>query len=483
MTRFRPSGVRLSGRRAFVCSATALLALVAAAPVALADATIDHEALDLSVKNSRKLTIEVPVTMANRGTVTLSGTLGGVEVPPIVQKFKTKEGVQRTRTMRFKVDAKKLGITDAPLALLFIGDVDAREEGQAEPTTASVETVIPLPLILLPGLANELPSDRKALVPFVGGLGTAVAQHLGHSSSPWQTKGRNKTAFVQNYDSLSDPLEKSAAKLAKKADKLIRKTPFGRINVIAHSTGGLVARRAMVPSAPSAKPAPSLDGKVASLFMLGTPNSGVPLAYVAREAVVGNATSVVGPILDGIKNESIDGLDALLLNRNFLHVVELFLPTMPFARLPDPAGPQGATILIGMDEINALRPRNAAVSEELLLLNVDNDPDPGTRYYGAVFTDVETAAPIGTVAGIDVTVFLAGGGVDLTSVEPFEGPGDGLTLRDSLMLTSHPNWAEAITLIDLGTGSHGDYFDLPSVPALTGTLLFELTRTSEASED
>lgn len=77
-----------------------------------------------------------------------------------------------------------------------------------------------------------------------------------------------------------------AARLA----EVVRSLPGERINVIAHSMGGLDARYAISRL--------GLEGRVASLVTVGTPHQGTPIADLGAGMVPGAVSRALAPLLD-----------------------------------------------------------------------------------------------------------------------------------------------------------------------------------------
>jgi triacylglycerol lipase len=80
------------------------------------------------------------------------------------------------------------------------------------------------------------------------------------------------------------PVEDRAARLA----ELVGSVPGGRVNVIAHSMGGLDARYAIARL--------GLSARVASLVTIGTPHFGTPLADLASKGLPRSVARAVGDL-------------------------------------------------------------------------------------------------------------------------------------------------------------------------------------------
>src|SRR3989442_9721639 len=95
-------------------------------------------------------------------------------------------------------------------------------------------------------------------------------------------------AGAQLYCPRLPPASSISARAARLAD-LIRALPEPRVNIVAHSMGGLDARYAISQL--------GLSAKVASLITIGTPHLGTPLAD-AGHAVFGRITRLLRKIID-----------------------------------------------------------------------------------------------------------------------------------------------------------------------------------------
>jgi triacylglycerol lipase len=82
----------------------------------------------------------------------------------------------------------------------------------------------------------------------------------------------------------------SIAVRAQRLADLIREVPGGRVNIIAHSMGGLDARYAIARL--------GLDQRVASLVTIGTPHRGTPLADAGSHLVPAAVTRALSKVMD-----------------------------------------------------------------------------------------------------------------------------------------------------------------------------------------
>ena len=447
-------------RRLLHCApALALPALLTLVAAARAEATIDAQPV-VTVRKGRTFLVEADVTMASSGTVTLRGTVGGRPYE-LTKRFKTRKA--KTKTVRFKVDPKRFGLHDETDAIVLTALVAAAEEGQPEPATATGGASLPPPLMIVPGLGSEL-DDRQFTYVFLP-FRDALNENAG---SPWLTKGARRTLSVERYFTTSYPLEQLGADIARRGERMLKKSAlFARLDLVGQSTGGIVVRQAMLPAA-SAKAAPSLAGRVRHVFFFGTPQSGTPLAYLAQQALLATKDLPNGirePTLEALAEKLAKGIDspsaaslaALLLrpalqqgdDPPFLGVVEMFLPTYAFARIPTGSD---TTAFVDLPTLTGL-----AGTPQLPVLHDLNgsSPDPDAVYHAFYYSDVAGATgDIRTVDGLDFVAFLAGGATDFDLVTQINGAGDGVASEVSTLLTAHPQWNAALNAIDLGDGLH-----------------------------
>lgn len=107
------------------------------------------------------------------------------------------------------------------------------------------------PIILAPGLFGF---DRRVVSYFLG-----ITKYIN-------ALGCNVTSITTE----TSPVNKRATLLKKQVEDFIRSTKARKVNIIAHSMGGLDARYAISHL--------GLDGKVASLTTIATPHHGTPAA-------------------------------------------------------------------------------------------------------------------------------------------------------------------------------------------------------------
>ncbi len=461
--------MRVSKRSALAITTSLVLAFAGSAH---AEATIDTDVAAKVLKGT-KFVVSADVTMTNKGVVTLTGAVGTTPFS-LTKKFKTKAGKSRTKTIKFVVDPKKLGIRDEPNALLLQAQMSAAEDGQEAPAVAGAGAILPLPVMIVPGLGNELSAEafKKIYFPFRDALNE-------NAGSPWITKGRRATIVVQRYFSTSFPLEVLGAQIAKQGAKLIKKSrSFARIDMIGQSTGGLVIRQAMAPLA-LAKAPRSLAGKVRHVVFMGSPQSGTPVAFLAQTALEATRDLPNGArqaALEAIKARLVGDVDSpsaasladLLLvparkpgqDPPFLGVVQLFLPSYPFASVPLPGG---GTIELDLASLTA--DPGPSQTAPLSVLNAAA-PDPDTTYHALYYTDVaEATGDVRTVDGLDFVAFILGGSTDSTLITTLNGSGDGVASVRSTLMTAHAPWNAVLRPVPLGAGLQSVDATRPALPA------------------
>jgi pimeloyl-ACP methyl ester carboxylesterase len=80
------------------------------------------------------------------------------------------------------------------------------------------------------------------------------------------------TFHLDELDDKCGSVEQHATELKSIVDKILRDTGYEKVNIVAHSKGGLDARWYIAHS--------GITDKVANLIMIGTPNAGSPAAFV-----------------------------------------------------------------------------------------------------------------------------------------------------------------------------------------------------------
>ncbi len=440
--------------------AVAALLILAAAVPALADPVIER--VETSISRNRRLTVTIEATFEGAGELRVEGTVNGKRVSK--RKRVRRSG---TRRLRVKIDAKRLRLRKLDRALTF--DVQAVAEGaDGSVSVRPVRATIPLPVILLGGLGNELGPNG------VAAFGTAVDLVGGGS---YEQGGKRPTMIVHEYASLDTSLPKLAKGLHKTVRRALRGTSFGKVDVIGYSMGGLVARRWLADKG---------AGKVQRMIFLATPNEGAPLAQVIG---LGLETDLFGDALAGLipglgaDNALGDALGAVLDDTLSVDTLRTFYPTYPWAfvtvnvpflgeqRLaltPDLLNTFGAFLpgdLAGLDlDLDSpLRPLN------------DIGPDARAEFFALGYTSLPTeqlGVEVGTLDEVDLTALISGG-ADFDPLSLASGEGDGLVPWRSLVMSDTPGWASAIVATDLGAGTHVTILADPACIARVAEILAE----------
>lgn len=406
----------------------------ATALTALADPVLER--VDSELTGNRRLTVTVEAVLEGRGELRVEGEVNG-------RKFKKRKRVRRAGTARLRVnvDARKLRVRklDGPLEFSLQAIAAERDGGS---TTRPVERRVPVPVVFLPGLGNETAPDVAS-----GVFAAAVDLAAG---GIYDTGGDAPTFVVHGYDSLGESLSSSARGLQKRVRRVLRGTPFARVDVVGYSMGGLVARRWAADG-----------GKARRMVFLGTPNEGAPLAQLLG---IGLQSDLLGsgliPGLEGL-GDLTGLLDALAGPDAATDVLRTFYPTYPwlFVTLDIPFF--GGRVPVTQELIQnfgsfvpGLGGLQIDLSSPLTPLNAVG-PDSATAYhalgYSALLTD-QLGIEIGTVDEVDVTALLGGGEIDPATLAT--GEGDGLVPWRSLVMADTPVWAAVLESTDLGTGTH-----------------------------
>jgi pimeloyl-ACP methyl ester carboxylesterase len=421
--------------------AAPLLVLLAAAAPALADPVIER--VDTEVSRNRRLTVVIEATFSGRGELRLEGDVNG-------KRIRKRKKVRRagTRRMRVKLDAKKLRLRRLRESLVFDVNAIASERGGASVERPVLET-IPVPVVLLGGLGNELGS---------GGMDAfALALDLA-AGGAYVRDGDAPTLIVHEYPSLEGSLSELAKDLNKTVRSALRGTSFARVDVVGYSMGGLVARRWLADKG---------AGKVRRMVFLATPNEGAPLAQVAGVALGSDLLEgAIGDLVPGLGDASGIGdvLDGVLASTIAPDTLRIFYPTYDwaFATVNIPfLGEQRISLTSGvLDTFGALLPEqfrglDFTLDSPLTPLN-DVGPDDRADYHAIGYTALPTellGVEIGTLDEIDLGGLITGG-EEFDPLTLADGEGDGLVPWRSLVMADTPGWADAIESTDLGIGTH-----------------------------
>jgi len=124
-----------------------------------------------------------------------------------------------------------------------------------------------LPFAYLGAAERRVPGPRAPVL---------LVHGYGHNASGWLlyrallARSGWTEIYLVNYPSLVSPIETCAERVAAKVEEILKRSPHDRVDVVAHSMGGIVARY-YVHRMGGAK-------HVRRLVTLGTPHAGVPLA-------------------------------------------------------------------------------------------------------------------------------------------------------------------------------------------------------------
>lgn len=428
------------------------MALVATAGLALADPGIDR--LETEVRKNRRLDIEVEATLGGRGEIRIEGNVNGRTV-----RFRKRVRKAGTKRARFKIDAKrfKLRKLDGPLTFDVTAIVEERDGASVEQV---VQQTVAVPVVIVPGLGNELAPGGSDVFALALNLATGGAYTLD---------GKVPTLVVHDYTSLDSELTDLGKDLKSVARKSMRGSSFARIDAVGYSMGGLVIREWLAGKG---------RGKVRRAILVGTPNQGAPLAQVVSIALqtgqLGDAGGGLVPDLGDLGGLS-DVLNLLGGEGEATEVLRVFHPTYPWAFITVPfLGRVGLTQQL-LDQFGGLVPGLGDLpidlSSPLTPLNAVG-PDPDAEFfalgYTALLSDELGGAQIGTVDEIDLTPLLSGNTEDLDLTALADGDGDGLVPWRSVIMSDTPTWRTAITSTDLGAGNH---FTLLADPAVIARIV------------
>jgi pimeloyl-ACP methyl ester carboxylesterase len=395
-----------------------LLTLLLLAGPALAAPVLDR--VEVEVRKGRRLTVTVEAAFSSPGEIRLEGFVNDRSVAAV--KRVRKSGPRR---LRLRVDAGKLGYRRVAEPLRFRLTLRALDDSGT--TERAVERTVPLPLILLPGLGNEVSPSS------VDGLALAVALAAG---GDYRAAGKRPNLLVHGYPSVSKPLDALGRGLARAIRRALKGTPFTKVDLVGYSMGGLVSRSAMMEGA---------EERVRRLVFLGSPNEGTPIAYLGAVAAQFGVSGDV-PGLD-------PALAALLLDEDAGAALANFYPTYPWYP-PE----QEALLLLLPSRETPLTALNAA------------GPVAGTDYHAISYSSPGTVETVDFVTALPL---LGGGGLtgdDLSGLlQTFgNGTGDGVVPRRSVFLADEPAWAAVVETHDLGPGTHAG---LPADPRVVATIV------------
>jgi pimeloyl-ACP methyl ester carboxylesterase len=374
--------------------------------------------IETKLKKSKKLSFKVEVTLDAPGEVRLVGDLNGQPVS-VTKRFRKPA----TKRLKLKVNARKFGYRKLVEDLDFDLRIEAVEESGAI-ESRDVSRVVPVPLVYLHGLGG----DETSLASFKTALDLAMPGR-------YDDEGEKPNLVLHGYDSINRSLPTLGGELDAVVGKLLKTSGFKKVDIVAHSMGGLVTRTFLTRNGAS--------GKVRKFVMLSTPNEGVPLAYLATLA-----TDFVVPAT--LPEEAQDLAD-LLLDANSKAALRNFYPDYDWLAVPP--------------LLEFLLPDMTSPLTDLNRIDPPADVDVHVFSYSSTGQEVGDlfGLSVGTVEAldlmnVDLLSLLSGGSLDIGDL-PLDalvlGDGDGLVPYRSAVMTDIAAWAAAITAHDMGIGFHG----------------------------
>jgi pimeloyl-ACP methyl ester carboxylesterase len=416
-------------RRGLLASAC----LIALAVSAYADPVLDR--VESEIVKGRRLSVRVEVTTDGPGEVALEGQVNGVPVR-LVKRVR-KGG---SRTVRFRLRPRKAGIRRPDEDIVFDLRAVVREQDGGS-TGVDVNARMPVPVILLGGLGNEL-TDGAAPVSTMDAFAALLQAERGGA---YTTEGKRANLITHPYPSLEQSLPELAKGLHKRVKQVLRRSPFSRVDLVGYSMGGLVARA-------------WLDGRgrgrARRVVFVGTPNEGTPIAYLANEIP---ATTLLG-LLGGDLGGSLGGFVDTLVSEDARETVRVFYPAYDW-----------------VDGLFGGGSNPAAGLAPLVAMNRE-PPDPEVEFHGIGYSEVAgevQGLPLGTLETLDplaLAGLLAGGATpDLGAL--LDGEGDLVVPLRSVFMSDVPAWAAVLTTHDAGAGTHFTLLADPFVVQTVGQIL------------
>jgi len=404
----------------------ALVLVLGIVSSAAADPVVDR--VSTEIRKRRTLRVQVEATLATPGEVLLEGTING---RPVALRRRVRRA--GSRRVRFRVNPRKFGVRRPTDDLVFDLEVVVRERDGPEATRA-VQARIPVPVVLLPGLGNELPDDQLD----VQTMDAFAALLDAGRGGIYDLEGRRPDLIVHGYRSLEQSLPSLAKELHRRVRKVLKGSAFRRVDVVGYSMGGLVAR---------AWSADRGRGRVRRMVLVGTPNEGVPLAYVVTLLT----PETLSGLLDSGDAGGLTGFLDVLLTDESRETLRIFYPT--YAWVESPFGDTNP----------------AAAEAPLMALNA-TDPDPDADFHAVGYTDVageDLGVPLNTFETLDFLSLAAllGGGGDLDLAQLADGSGDLVVPARSAFMSDVPHWAARLTTYDMGAGTHFTLLTDPAVLA------------------
>jgi pimeloyl-ACP methyl ester carboxylesterase len=384
--------------------ACALVAGLAAA--ASADPTLDMVTSAVGKGGSVVVTVETTLTTA--GVVTVGGELNGL---PVTLKKKTKGG---HKTLKFVVDPKKLRLKKLTQGLHYDLDVTAVETASGLEASQHVTKTVPLPCVVLPGLANE--QTPGGFAAFAAALDLAAGGVYGVGAA-------KPSIVVHEYASLSTSLFLLGKGLDKTIKTALKGTPFVKVDVVGYSYGGVVARSYLSQFG---------GAKVRDCVFMGSPNLGTPIAYVGVGLLNnGQLATLLGA------NPELAGAVGTLLNDQTKGALKNLYPTYTWL--------QGSPILVAVT-LGLL----GQTDTPLTALN-QKAPPVGVNFHAFYYSS--TGTTLGTVDVVDVSNVS----LDASELDPSKlatGAGDGVVPAHSVTMDEVAAWSAVIAKHDLGAGTH-----------------------------
>jgi hypothetical protein len=143
-------------------------------------------------------------------------------------------------------------------------------------TGSSQAAIVLLPVVLIPGILNGNGGDAAfpVLEPFMINTSGALLTQSGTLGEPYKLTSSSTsypTLYAVVYDTTNDSFDHGASRLSSLINQIKTLTYADRVNLIAHSKGGLVGRQYIVSSPGSLA--------VNQFIMCETPNAGAIIAF------------------------------------------------------------------------------------------------------------------------------------------------------------------------------------------------------------
>jgi pimeloyl-ACP methyl ester carboxylesterase len=411
-------------RRALAAAAV----LAAGAASAWADPVL-HRVEHVLVKG-RRVDVSIDVSVGAPGDVTLSGSVAGIPIRPVVRKLRPGA----VKTLRLSVDPKKLRLRKLGRALDFHLTLVARETGGAATAPQTFDHVVLPPCIVLAGLGNE--DDPGSLATFLSALASEPAV-----AGLYVATGTRPNLVAFEYPSRTQPLAAHAKALGKRAKKALRGTIFGKVDLVGYSYGGLVARSYIAQGGAA---------RVRNCVFVATPNEGTPLAYIA--VGLPKSTMLAGlrdnALIQDLLQQFADAASEETL-RNMYPTYSWAVWKNPFTLVVEPAPASFLQLVFAEPTTTPLSALNAQA------------PPVGVAFDAFYYTSTPLAA-LGTVDVVNLTEIQAAV-ADPQSFDPAtlaSGEGDGVVPAHSVFMQETPAWRLRIKQHALSNpGTHATILD------------------------